>query len=386
MKKVICLLVSLLMLFSCAAMGEEVSQEELMQSFMNNLETALNEFDFASNALNLTAYASGSETFSLTQQLEGNLTDILINADGLDTPVDIQVGQEAIWISANGQAFVLTYENLQDIFSSASQVGVQEFNMDAISQIFQLFAAYVIFPGIKTNPTEDGAMVITIQMTAKQVLLSLCALGEAVVSNDELLSAVLPFLSAAGITDAEQVKAQWPAIREQLSSVETDAALNGTIRIAPQSEGMTVTGDISLSGSGQAYTLTFASELLNNASGKPQSFTLTEALNGTMYNGRTAELMNLDVKADLVANTVNAFLDVPQAGSFITFTASSSQISGLRTMQCSLNAYRAGEPVFSANITESDTRLGTFSLNAVFNAEYDSLLVNVYKDRTFSSG
>ena len=232
MKRIVSLIVALCMLLTLtAAFAEDANKT----AFTQNLQSMLNRVDLTKNALS--AEADG-KTYA-TLQSQNGVVDL--NIPGV---VDLQVSQDTIWISNNGQVIELPIAELQAAIQELKKMFVYDKDAgDTVGAMLNLLVQKVITPGVSMDYTTGA---IKIHLTGEQMLQGLAEFGDEVVANPDYMNLIavggnwvslINYIASsrgyyrASFTpmDAEKLAQQWPQLKSQILATKSTLVIDGSI-------------------------------------------------------------------------------------------------------------------------------------------------------------
>ncbi len=375
MKKLFSILLCFILIASCTGLAEEATREDLMNSFLNKFLSSLQAVDPGSRALRLRVSSPDGTGLAATLQQEAEVYDLLVTSPDPETqPIRFQTDGDNIWFSSEGEVYTLRLSDLAAMASGPAASSLPAVDTDVLSEIAQLFVSDVLLPAVSAETPDENTRVIRLSLTAKQLYESLAVFGDQVTENDrytEVLSQLIGFFMSPdqGSITPEVLRSQWPALRENILSEETDFTLRGTLTLTSSEEGTLFSCDLTLESRGNSAVLTA------DGSVTPRSVTCDASLSQTMGTA-SVKIADLDVDVDLGFGTLNACAVVPQTGYEVRLTASKPAYLPFAPLQAALTVLRGSEQVFAMDLNGFFTRY-VYSLNATAGP----LSAHIYKDR-----
>ncbi len=405
MKRFLSLLICFCMIFACVgAAAEEVSQAALAEAYKTKMNELLNRL-VPGNSLVLGVEPAGESPLkaiiSFLQDAEENqVVDGTVLIPGQEAPVQIQLGQDTLWLSVQGQVYELRMTDVQAILQAvAGSFGAPQIDPQIAGELAQLLLFNTVLPGIQV---ENGENTVTIQvaLTAKDVIQGFAQFVDQVLATEKYWTALQPILQYAAKQQnytgdlAAEIQQGWPQIKEQLLAEEIDMALNANIVITTDAESgsTSVTGKADLTGEDQAITLTL------DALDSKAVFDLKGALSLAFNGAAPVDAMLISANCDKVSRIFTAGLTLPAMQTEVilngAYAAGSLQCSlavfekSALTATVEVEAVKAGDTITSHSAATIGGKTASCSLfwgktAKAFSIQSDSLVLtlNIQQDQ-----
>ena len=310
MKRWIALFVALcLMLGGACAVAEEVAQASVAQQFQQNLQSFLGRYTQAP-AVSCTTDSQG-QTVTVTGVTGSEYSEMTLTVPGMDQPIILQVSSQDVYVSFQGQSYVL---HLQDLPAILSGLGVftalPMTDGEALGEVAQLLLMNTILPGINVEQNEN-LVHIQVNLTGKQMLAGLAAFGNQVLATEKYRKAVLPLVQFVLAQNGYQgdiendADALWAQLSEQLQATESTLEIKADIAVmnvdADGASASKIVAEVAVTNEGATVKLNA------NISDVPAAFT-AELVVSAQQGETSQEMLTANVKFDKAAKTLNGVI------------------------------------------------------------------------------
>ncbi len=242
MKRTAALLLSLLlMLGTVLAAGEAEPAADNGELFRQGLTALLSSINLETDALNLTMTQPDQPDVGAAVQRVDGLTDVLVQT-GKET-VQAQFDSEQICLSAKGAVYQLKYLELLSSLQGADAAGSREL----IQGVFQLFVMKVLAP--HATVSHENGLRVSFNASGEELTGDLAGFVDILLADDKFepllarLLTVLGTVSGQSVPAFEELKAQWPQLRESMVQAGAGFAVSFLLDASPDWSRITVTGE-----------------------------------------------------------------------------------------------------------------------------------------------
>ncbi len=289
LRRLAALLLALTLLIGCASAES---------AFWNNVGQKISGTDLNEKQIVLTAFniSQGQDLTASLQQKDGLVS--LVIASGKQEVAVLQTDGQTIWLAVNGEVYALPVSELQrfladlQLLNPLYLLSTQGASED-LSQILTLLAQNVLLPGIAMTAGENGAMVITVNLTGRQILDGLALTMETIADQadfsklDAECVRVWSMWYAAYVETANVQNA--PATLEEFHAYAVEEIRKAAAQLRETQLDLTIEGEITIE---RSATPNGACALTVTYNGQPVHF------DGTLRSDRSSGEVALTVYND----------------------------------------------------------------------------------------
>ena len=234
------------MLGTVLAAGEAEPAADNGELFRQGLTALLSSINLETDSLNLTMTQPDQPDVGAAVQRVDGLTDVLVQT-GKET-VQAQFDSEQICLSAKGAVYQLKYLELLSSLQGADAAGSREL----IQGMFQLFVMKVLAP--HATVSHENGLKVSFNASGEELMGDLAGFVDILLADDKFepllarLLTVLGTVSGQPVPALDELKAQWPQLRESMVQAGAGFAVSFLLDASPDWSRIIVTGEAGTEG------------------------------------------------------------------------------------------------------------------------------------------
>ena len=313
MKRIIALLLTACMFLGSAAIAEEALTEKL---FWNGLVELLNSVDLQRDMLTLRVDYLNDTVFDAALRQQDGMVDASVHV--ADTALQAQISDTDITAAMNGTAVNLQFADVEAFLNTIKEtLSAHSGDVELLQELAQLFWETVVLPDLKIEQAD--ALHISYSATATGLLERLSAFGDAVLAEEKYDGLLEQLLGCVALVSGEtmpsfaELKAMWPAAKEELTAVETD--FEAAFDLTAGGSGISLSAHLGnsrrmyetawgLSRSGNEFHLD--GHLTETRQTGERTFTSENTVTGSLIGDGNANVWSLDIQAPIAGFTLTA--------------------------------------------------------------------------------